>query len=161
MSKQQWCVVLVANPYPQACCCECDASGQPTVVQIYTRFDRTRFTESGTHPGCGAKSPAIRSHNPYAFGGAYEATSWQVIDPTPRSYDDAMAVCRRMPQQFGYVSLEYAQAICSGKPNVGEREAYVWARDNQGFTGTWEDWQSLDAETRRQYELGAAGIPTE
>jgi len=42
-----------------------------------------------------------------------------------------------------------------------ERQAYKWARDNQGFAGTWQDWESLDAETRRQYELGAAGIPTD
>jgi hypothetical protein len=42
-----------------------------------------------------------------------------------------------------------------------EREVFAWARDNQGFTGSWEDWQSLAAESRRQYELGAAGIPTD
>jgi hypothetical protein len=42
-----------------------------------------------------------------------------------------------------------------------EWQAYKWARDNQGFSGTWQDWESLDTETRRQYELGAAGIPTD
>jgi len=41
------------------------------------------------------------------------------------------------------------------------REGYNYARLNQGYTGTWEEWQAMDADTRHQYELGAAGIPTE
>jgi len=42
-----------------------------------------------------------------------------------------------------------------------EREAFAWACQMQGYTGTWEEWQAMDADTRHQYELGAAGIPTE
>jgi len=42
-----------------------------------------------------------------------------------------------------------------------DAEAYDYARINQGYTGTWEEWQAMDADTRQQYELGAAGIPTD
>lgn len=42
-----------------------------------------------------------------------------------------------------------------------ERECFAYAVANQGYTGTWEEWQAMDADTRHQYELGAAGIPTD
>ena len=38
--------------------------------------------------------------------------------------------------------------------------AYAWARDNQGFVGSLEDWRNLPASIRAEYEAGAAGIPT-
>jgi hypothetical protein len=43
----------------------------------------------------------------------------------------------------------------------GNFERYDYAVTYQGYTGTWEEWQAMDADTRHQYELGAAGIPTE
>lgn len=42
-----------------------------------------------------------------------------------------------------------------------EREAYEYAVANQDYRGTWEEWLAMDADTRHQYELGAAGIPTD
>jgi len=43
----------------------------------------------------------------------------------------------------------------------GERRAYQWAAANQGYAGTYEDWLSLPANERAEYELGAAGVPTQ
>ena len=41
-----------------------------------------------------------------------------------------------------------------------ETEAYQWAVDEQGFTGSIADWLALPASERNEYEDGAAGIPT-
>lgn len=41
-----------------------------------------------------------------------------------------------------------------------EQEKYEYAVREQGFTGTFDDWQSLPADQRQEYEDGAAGIPT-
>jgi hypothetical protein len=41
-----------------------------------------------------------------------------------------------------------------------ERDAFAWARANQGFAGTFEEWMSLGDYERGDYERGAAGIPT-
>jgi len=48
----------------------------------------------------------------------------------------------------------------NGSIGSAEREAFAWACQMQGYTGTWEEWQAMDAYTRHRYELGAAGIPT-
>jgi predicted transcriptional regulator len=42
-----------------------------------------------------------------------------------------------------------------------EELAYDWARREQGYSGTFAEWLKLSRESRRQYELGAAGIPTD
>jgi hypothetical protein len=42
----------------------------------------------------------------------------------------------------------------------GEKHAFAWARANQGFGGSFEQWMSLDDEERGAFERGAAGIPT-
>lgn len=42
-----------------------------------------------------------------------------------------------------------------------ELEKYEWARRNQGYEGTYEEWQALPVDEREQYELGAQGIGTE
>jgi hypothetical protein len=39
--------------------------------------------------------------------------------------------------------------------------AYRYAVAQQGFEGTYADWQALSKAERMEYELGAAGIPTE
>ena len=49
------------------------------------------------------------------------------------------------------------QLIMSDKHN---RMAWQWAKHNQGFTGTYDEWNLLDDEERQQYEDGAAGIGT-
>lgn len=41
-----------------------------------------------------------------------------------------------------------------------ERKAWQWATSNQGYTGTFAEWQEMDADERDEYEKGAAGIPT-
>ena len=38
-----------------------------------------------------------------------------------------------------------------------DRKAYAWATSNQGFVGSWEDWQAMDLSEREEYESGAAG----
>lgn len=43
---------------------------------------------------------------------------------------------------------------------AGDKEAHAWAVANQGFAGTFEEWQAQDDDERQEYELGAAGIPT-
>lgn len=46
------------------------------------------------------------------------------------------------------------------RATASDREAFDWARQQQGFTGTYADWQALDDGTRKAYEDGAAGIGT-
>ena len=41
-----------------------------------------------------------------------------------------------------------------------EREKYNWACKQQGFEGTYEEWMSLPADERQEYDDGAAGIGT-
>jgi hypothetical protein len=41
-----------------------------------------------------------------------------------------------------------------------EKHAFAWARANQGFAGTFEEWTTLDDDERGAFERGAAGIPT-
>ncbi len=43
---------------------------------------------------------------------------------------------------------------------AGDDKAWQWAAANQGFDGTFVEWQSQDDNERAAYELGAAGIPT-
>ena len=42
----------------------------------------------------------------------------------------------------------------------GEDFAYRWAKSDQGFTGTFDEWMAQDDEERDQYENGASGIGT-
>jgi hypothetical protein len=60
-----------------------------------------------------------------------------------------------------YIVIDGERSYLQQQTGVSEREAFEYAAANQGYTGTWEEWQAMDADTRRQYELGAAGIPTE
>ncbi len=41
-----------------------------------------------------------------------------------------------------------------------DEQAWRWACQNQGYDGTFADWQSLDNDERAEFEMGAAGIPT-
>ena len=41
-----------------------------------------------------------------------------------------------------------------------EKKAFFWAANNQGFAGTYEEWLALSDVDRAEYELGAAGVPT-
>lgn len=43
---------------------------------------------------------------------------------------------------------------------AGEEKAHAWAVANQGFTGDFAEWMSMDDEERSGFEAGAAGIPT-
>ena len=42
----------------------------------------------------------------------------------------------------------------------GDEAAYRYAHDQQGFTGSYQDWTAQDDDERAEYELGTAGIPT-
>jgi hypothetical protein len=44
---------------------------------------------------------------------------------------------------------------------AGDREAYEYAKANQGFGGDYSEWQAQDDDERAEYELGAAGVPTQ
>lgn len=37
-----------------------------------------------------------------------------------------------------------------------DAEAYRWARDQQGYTGTWAEWLAMPLGDRQAYEDGAA-----
>jgi hypothetical protein len=39
-------------------------------------------------------------------------------------------------------------------------KAWKWARDNQGYAGTFAAWLDLSPADRAAYEDGAAGLPT-
>lgn len=41
-----------------------------------------------------------------------------------------------------------------------ELMCWRYAVAEQGFTGTFADWQAMEPTERAEYELGAAGIPT-
>lgn len=43
---------------------------------------------------------------------------------------------------------------------AGDEDAWKWATQNQGYTGTFADWQAMDDGERAEYEAGAAGIGT-
>lgn len=43
---------------------------------------------------------------------------------------------------------------------AGDAEAWDYARRHQGFAGDYAEWQSQDDDERREYEMGAADIPT-
>lgn len=101
-AAKQYCIVLVANPYPQACVTEALPSGGPMIK-------RTR-----TH---GRWYDCVEAISPYCIGGAYWATGWSVLDPTPRTWADAFDRAARMPRQ-GHLSprvtREEAIAYISG-----------------------------------------------
>lgn len=42
----------------------------------------------------------------------------------------------------------------------GEKSAYEYARREQGFAGTFDEWLSQDNDERGEYETGAQGIGT-
>jgi len=44
---------------------------------------------------------------------------------------------------------------------ASDKEAWQWATANQGFVGDFAAWQAQDDDERSEYELGAAGIPTQ
>lgn len=44
---------------------------------------------------------------------------------------------------------------------AGDRDAWEWARRNQGCTLSWDEWQGQDDSERDEYEAGAAGIGTD
>ena len=39
-----------------------------------------------------------------------------------------------------------------------ERMAFYWAKNEQGYAGTFTDWLALSASEREEYEDGARGI---
>ena len=41
-----------------------------------------------------------------------------------------------------------------------DEAAWQWAMRQQGFTGDFAAWQSMDDEERAEYEAGAAGVGT-
>jgi hypothetical protein len=43
---------------------------------------------------------------------------------------------------------------------AAEQLAYRYAVAEQGYVGTWAEWQALSDADRLGYEQGAAGIPT-
>ncbi len=53
---------------------------------------------------------------------------------------------------------EYASNVELAEIKNGK--AYRYAVANQGFDGTYADWQALSKSERAEYELGAAGVPT-
>jgi len=46
------------------------------------------------------------------------------------------------------------------KLDTTERDAWKWARDEQGYTGALADWLKMPADKRAEYEAGAEGIGT-
>lgn len=44
--------------------------------------------------------------------------------------------------------------------HIDEEYAYGYAKQNQGYEGTYAAWLNLPADEREAYELGAAGIST-
>jgi hypothetical protein len=43
---------------------------------------------------------------------------------------------------------------------VREHKAYGWARGNQGFSGSWEDWLAMPSNERQAYEDGVGTMTT-
>jgi hypothetical protein len=43
----------------------------------------------------------------------------------------------------------------------GDLDAWKWAVSQQGCTRSYAGWQGQDDDERSEYEIGAAGIPTE
>jgi len=41
-----------------------------------------------------------------------------------------------------------------------DQAAYRWAKNEQGYTGSYAEWQAMSDDERNEYEQGAAGIPT-
>lgn len=49
--------------------------------------------------------------------------------------------------------------IADGR-HIDEEYAYGYAKQNQGYEGSYAEWLDLPADEREAYELGAAGIST-
>ena len=49
---------------------------------------------------------------------------------------------------------------CGPSGNITEVEAWKYARDNQGYSGTIRDWLDMGEMERAEYESGASGTPT-
>lgn len=50
--------------------------------------------------------------------------------------------------------------VVVAETGLPDEDAYGHALANQGFLGTYEDWQGLDDAERDEYERGASGEPT-
>lgn len=48
----------------------------------------------------------------------------------------------------------------TNEASQSEREAWQWARDQQGYEGTLADWLAMPADERAEYEAGARGEGT-
>lgn len=47
-----------------------------------------------------------------------------------------------------------------GLTEAQDQAAYQWAKNEQGYTGSYAEWQTMGDDERNEYEQGAAGIPT-
>jgi len=97
-----YCLVLAANPYSEVMVAECDATGSPNRVQRYRSYGTTVSLASGLrtpNKGAGTKE-VIEVYSPHSVGGFFDAvaSSVLVIDPTPRAFDDAVALASRAPR---------------------------------------------------------------
>jgi len=77
--------------------------------------------------------------------------SWRRRNVTPAEVDDTRSPIVVPDHAWARTRLDRAEA---------ERDAYAWARREQGYAGTLAEWCSMDSATRASYEDGAAGIGT-
>jgi hypothetical protein len=73
-----YCLGVVCNPYPQLCAIALD----------------------GKSARIAAKKGKHDTYNPYSTGGFFEGSAI-IVDETHRTFDEAVKIARRVPQQFG------------------------------------------------------------
>lgn len=87
---QKYVLGIVQNPLPVICLIYADDSGKPAWKKVnYTAF------ADGTPIPAKLQKPAkrlVETIDPRGAAGHYHATRAEVVDATPRTYDDAMAL---------------------------------------------------------------------
>lgn len=57
-------------------------------------------------------------------------------------------------------TFEAIEAPEGREDTAAEAAAYAWAKNEQGYAGTYAEWLDMPAGERAEYEDGAAGIGT-
>lgn len=93
MKTNHYVLGIVQNPYPVVSLICADSAGNPAwqKMQSRTYADRTDIPSKKRKP---AKT-LVETIDPRGISGHYYAASVEVVDATPRTYDEAIAVALR------------------------------------------------------------------
>lgn len=101
----------------------CDASGRPVQVERYDSYGPRIDSSSGllsANKGADARA-VIEVYSPHSTGGTWGAPAEgvAVVDPTPRTYEEAMAIasqCPRGKHTAARLTVDAAKALVADHP---------------------------------------------